>query len=671
VCVGDLSGGVVSNVLRKVFWGVSDDPDLLRAKVRALSTRVPLMYGLVCINMAAVVSTHIAVAPAWLTIYLPVLLLVGAVMRSRKWMGLRDAALTPEEAAAHLRSLLVVAPIGGLVFTIWALALLPYGDAHTKSQIAVYIAVTLMACSLCLMHLKRAPPVLLAVVLGPFGIAFLLTGQPVDQAVALNILLVGVLILFLLRKNYDDFERMVTQQRVLMEKQAETQLLSDENFMNANIDMLTGLPNRRYFFHELSLKMAAAASGSTTLAVGVVDLDGFKPINDIYGHSTGDDLLTLVGQRLADASTRSVFLGRLGGDEFGMIVEGYGDKDELIAIGETVTAALRAPFEIHLMTAQLGASVGFAAFPEAAATAEDLFERADYALYHAKQHQRGGVVLFSAEHETAIREESHIVQALRSANLAEELWVAYQPIIDVESGATYAMEALARWTSCSLGPMSPAVFIQAAERSGMMRELTPVLLRKALADARTWPGDVRLSFNLSVFDICSPASILGIISVVQESGFQASRLDFEVTETAVMLDFDQARDGLNALKALGARISLDDFGTGYSSLSCVRKLPLDKIKVDRSFVTGIEHDPAARQVVQTLVDLCRNLAFDCVVEGVETEEQKTVLRDKGCRLMQGYLFSRPIRSDAIAEHFARHAPMTKTPMTKAPLAKAS
>ncbi|QCK85566.1 EAL domain-containing protein [Phreatobacter aquaticus] len=651
--------------MRSVFAVPGDDPDLLQAQVQALSTRIPLMYGLVAINTAAVSWTHLHVAPAFLTLYLPGLMILATFVRAVQWDRRRRLAFDPVAAAAMMRGVMIVAPALGLVFPIWALSLMPYGDAQMQSQIAIYLSVTLIACSLCLMHLKTAPGILLAMVIVPFIMVFSQTGNRVDTAVALNILLVGVLILFLLRRNYDDFVSMIVQRRVLVDKQAETQMLSDENFMNANIDMLTGLPNRRYFFAELGQKMATARRDGSTLAVGVVDLDGFKPINDIYGHATGDDLLALVGQRLADVSTRSIFLARLGGDEFGMIVEHYADNAELAGIGETVAVALRAPFDFQMMTVQLGASVGFASFPEAAETAEDLFERADYALYHAKQHNKGGVVLFAAEHETAIHEASHVVQALRAANLQEELWVAYQPIVDVDTGMTYAMEALARWNNCSLGPVSPAVFIPSAERSGMMSQLTPVLLRKALADACDWPGDVRLSFNLSVFDICSPASILGVLAIVRESGFPPSRLDFEVTETAVMLDFDQARDGLNALKALGARISLDDFGTGYSSLSCVRQLPLDKIKVDRSFVIELENDPAGRQVVRTIVDLCRNLDFDCVVEGVETEAQKAILREQGCRLMQGYFFSKPIPSAGVADHFTRHGPHSIAPRAMA------
>jgi diguanylate cyclase (GGDEF)-like protein len=646
----------VLKLLRSVFAAPIEDPDLLCATVDKVVPRMSLMYGLVAINTTALAWIHVGTAPNLLAIYVPGLLVLGAIARMVTWFRLRNVTLSLDEAAQRLGSLMKFVPVGGVIYALWAVSLLPYGDPATHGHVAILMMTTLFVSGFCIMHLGAAPSVLLVSVLVPFIFAFALVGRTVDVVVACGAAAAIVLVAYLLRQNHNGFVRSVAARRAVMEQQAQSQVLSDENFMNANIDMLTGLPNRRYFFAELSMKMTAARGEGTTLAVGVVDLDGFKPINDIYGHSTGDDLLTLVGQRLADVSTRSVFLARLGGDEFGMIVEGYRDNAQLTDIGETVALALRSPFEFQMMSVQLGASVGFASFPEAAETAEDLFERADYALYHAKQHNKGGVVLFSADHELAIREASNVMQSLRNANLQEELWVAYQPIVDVDTGKTYAMEALARWTNCVLGPVSPAVFIQAAERCGMMNALTPVLLRKALAEAVEWPGDVRLSFNLSVFDICAPASILGILAIVRESGFPPSRLDFEVTETAVMLDFDQARDGLNALKALGARISLDDFGTGYSSLSCVRTLPLDKIKVDRSFVIEIENDPAGTQVVRTIVDLCRNLQLDCVVEGVETEGQKAILREQGCRLMQGYYFSKPMHPDAVADHFTRHQP---------------
>jgi predicted signal transduction protein with EAL and GGDEF domain len=195
-------------------------------------------------------------------------------------------------------------------------------------------------------------------------------------------------------------------------------------------------------------------------------------------------------------------------------------------------------------------------------------------------------------------------------------------------------------------------FIVAAERSGMIGQLTPLLLRKALEGAATWPEHVRISFNLSAVDVASPLSILKIIAVVQQSMVKASRIDFEITETAVMGNLAQATEALNALKALGARISLDDFGTGYSSLSCIRELPLDKVKIDRSFISKIETDSAARLILRTMLGLCNGLGHDCIVEGVESDEQVDFLRKEHCRFMQGYFFAKPMGIEQVGDYLA-------------------
>jgi predicted signal transduction protein with EAL and GGDEF domain len=214
---------------------------------------------------------------------------------------------------------------------------------------------------------------------------------------------------------------------------------------------------------------------------------------------------------------------------------------------------------------------------------------------------------------------------------------------------------LARWRSPVLGDVPPSIFILAAERTGLITQLTPILLRKALAAARQWPDHIRISFNLSTVDIASPLSILKVANVVEQSGMRPDRIDFEITETAAMRNFSQARQALNVLRQLGARISLDDFGTGYSSLSCIRELPLDKVKIDRGFTMKIETESASRLILQTMINLCENLGLDCVVEGIETVKQKDILRRGNCRYMQGYLFAKPMSADQVSGFLAETA----------------
>jgi predicted signal transduction protein with EAL and GGDEF domain len=218
----------------------------------------------------------------------------------------------------------------------------------------------------------------------------------------------------------------------------------------------------------------------------------------------------------------------------------------------------------------------------------------------------------------------------------------FHPIINAEQGKVVAFEALARWISPSLGRVAPDVFIKVAERSDLIHKLSAMLLRRALVEAKAWPSEIRVSFNLSARDIGSREAISNIAAIIESSGVSPGRIDMEVTETAMFQDFEQASMSLRMLKAMGIHISLDDFGTGYSSLSYVRKFPLSKIKIDRSFVKDVETDSDCRAIVKSVIDMCRNLKLACIAEGMETENQVSVLRGLGCNMMQGYFFSRPM-----------------------------
>ncbi|WP_210253124.1 bifunctional diguanylate cyclase/phosphodiesterase, partial [Beijerinckia sp. L45] len=292
-------------------------------------------------------------------------------------------------------------------------------------------------------------------------------------------------------------------------------------------------------------------------------------------------------------------------------------------------------------------SIGLVAQTDQPLTQDQLLERADYALYNAKAHHRGTAVLFSTEHESAIRIQILTEQQLRQVDFASEMTVQFQPIVDVGRNKIVAYEALARWQSPVLGSVKPIHFIPAAERMGLINQLTEVLFAKALAALKTWPDEIDLSFNLSVRDIASGDLLARLAQMLETTGVSAKRIIFEITETALMHDFEQGRDRLLGLKALGAKIALDDFGTGYSSLHYVHRLPLDKIKIDREFVAGVATDQASRDIVRSILDLCRNLKITCVVEGVETAEQVIVLRSLGCTTMQGYFFGGAVSNVAL------------------------
>jgi diguanylate cyclase (GGDEF)-like protein len=624
-----------------------DNPELIQAKLAAFSKQVPLMYALVMSSTLALAITHLGSAPAVLTVYIPAALDLVCVIRMIMWLRTRHHVWSHEQALAKLRGTILFAAILGAGFSAWSLSLFPYGDAYTKGHVAFFMAVTVIGCGFCLMHLRTAALIVMGLVVVPFAVYFASTGNTVSISIAINFVIVAIAIVFMLLVNYRDFEDRINYQQALLEQQTELQILSDINFRNSNIDILTGLPNRRRFFSELEQRIQLAAASGGNLGIGILDLDGFKPINDVHGHPTGDRLLIEVGQRIRQQLGPSAFLARIGGDEFALITEGDASDRDIMGIGDRIAELLRAPFEVQGITARIGGSIGFAQFPSAARDAEALFECADYALYFAKQNDRGNVVIFSHDHESEIRQASAVAQALINADLERELSIAYQPIVDVETSRTIGFEALARWSTPTLGDVAPSTFILAAERTGLITQLTPILLRKALAGAKRWPDHIRISFNLSAVDIASPLSILKIVNVVEQSGIRPDRIDFEITETAAMRNFSQAAEALNVLRQQGARISLDDFGTGYSSLSCIRELPLDNVKIDRGFTMKIETEAASRLILRTMINLCENLGLDCVVEGIETAAQRDILRRENCRYMQGYFFARPMSEDEV------------------------
>ncbi len=419
---------------------------------------------------------------------------------------------------------------------------------------------------------------------------------------------------------------MVHAQHELQVSQQNTQRLSDDNFRLASIDSLTDLPNRRSFFASLRALSEQALGIGGGFNVGLIDLDGFKQVNDIYGHASGDLVLQEVGVRLLALAEPGIFFARLGGDEFGVLAQHKLANETLVELGERICEALSQPYRVAGNVAELTGTIGWAAFPEAGTTVQQVFERADAALYVGKEGRRGTPVIFSTEHETRIRRSSLVAQELRHANLESELFLEFQPIYDAHSQRTIGMEALGRWHNERLGAVKPEEFIRIAERTDLILRVTEVLLRKALDEVSRWPSDLYLSFNLSAIDISTSPRARRLVDIVLASGVPAHHVNFEITETAVTRDFEQAHSSLTMIKQAGCRVSLDDFGTGYSSLSYVHRLPFDTIKIDRSFMTDVDSNSASKKIVKSVLDLCRNLGLECIVEGLETSSQADVVK---------------------------------------------
>ena len=617
-----------------LFRVQTSKPALVQAQVKALSKQIPLLFFITVVNTVALASTYHGLAPDSMTIGFSLFITVAYAWRGWDWVKMGYQPISDFDAGRLLKLTAILGPACTAIILAWALSLYHYGDAYAQGHIVFYLGVTLVSCAFCMMHLRPAALLMTGVTVIPFSLFFLETGRPVFVAAVISMLLVSAAMIYILLVFSRDFANMIEFHNGLVESQIENSRL-------ANTDSLTELPNRRQFFSTVQEVLARATREDRRFVVGLVDLDGFKSVNDLYGHAAGDRVLIEAGRRMHRLCDASTHLARLGGDEFGIIVDADVSEAEIQALGVRLCEVLRLPFVLPGVV-EVSGSVGFAAFPQAGSTAELLFERADYALYHAKQHQRGRSLIFSIEHETEIRRLASVEQCLRHADLESEMSLHFQPIVDVERGKTVAFEALARWVSPVLGRVAPDVFIRVAERSDLIDKVTRTLLRRALAEARTWPNEISVSFNLSARDLASRETIANIVGIIEESGVAPHRIDLEVTETAFIHDFEQANLSLQTLKALGVGISLDDFGTGYSSLSYLRRFPIDKIKIDRSFIKDVETKPSCRAIVKSVIDLCRNLNLTCIVEGMETVNQARVLRSLGCTTMQGYLFSRPM-----------------------------
>jgi diguanylate cyclase (GGDEF)-like protein/PAS domain S-box-containing protein len=406
-------------------------------------------------------------------------------------------------------------------------------------------------------------------------------------------------------------------------------------------DALTGLPNRAVFTDHLARIVAKSGECDEPVAVLCIDLDGFKAVNDIYGHPAGDALLIAVAQRLRAAVRGHELVARLGGDEFAVVQAGGQQPDHAGLLAGRILEALVEPFALGSDIVRISGSVGVALFPADAADPESLVKNADMALYRAKAEGRGTVRFYEAAMDEALRRRRQLEADLRQSIGRGELSVHYQPLADLESGAILGFEALLRWRHGRLGDIGPAVFIPLAEESGLILEISDWVLREACAEAARWSPPLKLSVNLSPVQFTQGDLAAEVEAVLAETGLDPTRLELEITEGLLIKDADKAIIILERLKALGVQIAMDDFGTGYSSLSYFRMFPFDKVKIDQSFIRDMIGNPQARAIIRSVIGLGRGLGMPVVAEGVETAEQLDALRAEGCDQAQGYWISRP------------------------------
>jgi diguanylate cyclase (GGDEF)-like protein/PAS domain S-box-containing protein len=413
----------------------------------------------------------------------------------------------------------------------------------------------------------------------------------------------------------------------------------------ATTDTLTGLPNRLLLGTRLAQAIDHAGAIDAGVTVLYIDLDRFKPVNDLLGHALGDMLLIEVAGRLGACIRETDTLARLGGDEFAIVLP-IASQDQAVAVAERILGAMARPFNLQGQHVEVGVSIGISQYPKDALSGAELLRCADIAMYRAKE-VGNSFRHFEGRMDAELLDRRMLEQDLRRAIKSGEFELHYQPIARCVTGTLTGFEALLRWNHPTRGRIPPGVFIPVAEETGLIVPIGHWVLETACREAAGWAKPLRIAVNLSPLQFRQRSLPEDITAIVSSTGIAADRLELEITEGVLIDDPERAMDILGKLKAQGIRISLDDFGTGYSSLSYLRRFPFDRIKIDREFTGGLATEPQARAIVEAVGALARGLNLTVVAEGVETEEQLHILRDSACNYVQGFLIGRPAPSHTL------------------------
>jgi diguanylate cyclase (GGDEF)-like protein len=434
--------------------------------------------------------------------------------------------------------------------------------------------------------------------------------------------------------------------------------LTDERRSDAEIkrlalsDSLTGLANRARMRASLDQIISQLERVNRPTALFMLDLDRFKSVNDTLGHQTGDALLKVVAQRLERCTGQEGLVGRVGGDEFQVILSDYRNRDQLNALAESIIAALSQPYFINGANISIGCSVGVAIAPEDGSDSETLIRNADLALYAAKAGGRSKHCFFRRELLTQARTRKQLEDDLRQALPLGQLHLVYQPVVSTATGQTVGYEALLRWNHPTRGLISPTEFIPIAEDTGLIDPIGEWVLRTACDAAAAWPRPARIAVNVSPIQFLRPALPALVANALANSGIEPGRLELEITESIFLNEDLSTGRMLQALKGTGARLVLDDFGTGYSSLAYLKKAPFDKIKIDQSFVKGAALDPRNVAIIKAVVAIADTLKLETTAEGVETQDEIELIRELGCSHIQGFVYSQPVPQEEVLKQLA-------------------
>ncbi len=567
------------------------------------------------------------------------------------------ARAQPKRASVSERAVRVTVTNAAVLAALWALVpmlFLQSAPADAKLIVATLCAGMMCAGAFALGSMPAAAIIFADLILGGSAAALIQTGEPV------HLLFAALLFTFACSTAKSAIDQaLLCAERAVAQSESDRQRDIIGSLADAEIrrmalhDSLTGLPNRMSFGKQLEYAANALAQGGQAFAVMCLDLDNFKNVNDTQGHPIGDALLVEAAKRLSACVGETGTVARLGGDEFGIIVSGAVSLEPLSALAKAINEALSKETLVEGVNVATGVSIGIAVSPTDGTDVNILLKYADLALYRAKAEGRSGFRFFEPGMDTKAKERRALEIDLRGALANGELSLVFQPLIDIAGGEIKSCEALLRWSHPTRGLVQPLDFIPLAEETGLIHQIGEWVIREACRQAVGWPRNIGVAVNLSAVQFHSPGIVAAIEKALADAGLEPARLELEVTETVLISEMDRALAILSALRQMGVRIALDDFGTGYSSLSYLRKLPFDKIKIDRSFVRDLSSQPESQAIVGALIGLAGELGVGVTAEGVETQEQLAHLRASGCEEAQGFLISRPQSGAAITAFIAQ------------------
>jgi diguanylate cyclase (GGDEF)-like protein len=624
---------------------------LLQERYRAMQRQMPLLYAVILTNL---MGLHLS-GGGDLTSPFALILTVLVVFRLAHWLKVRDREVAPERILRELRMTLVYAVVFSLGFCIWALRQIDNLEAGAENHVILFGSLAAIGCAYGVSRYPaaaRTPILFLGV---PLALQLVFSDDAAHIGVGVGLGVVLLVLMRLLALHDDSFRELVESRTAITlerERAQRAERLAKAEKAKAkkiaDTDPLTGLANRRAFLRVLGRRSAALARSGGGFALAMVDLDGFKPINDTFGHATGDRVLEGIGSRLAAAAGGGALIARTGGDEFALLLPRVRSAAAAANIAAAVCAALQEPFLVDGREFRISGCCGVTLLGRGDCDVQDALIRADTALYRAKESGRSGIAVFSREMDETHRRRILIEKALRLPETLDRIDLVFQPITDLATGELKALEALARWSDETLGPIPPDQFIPIAEQINVIEAISDKLLAQAAAEAARWAGAVRLSFNVSAVQLCTAGSAARILAILERAGLDPGRLQVEVTETALLADFEVARENLQALRSAGARIVLDDFGAGHASISYLREMQFDGVKLDGALIASVADSLRSRRLLKGVLDLCAALGLPSVAEHIETEDQLRLLRELGCREGQGYLLSPPLHAEAAA-----------------------